>query len=121
MTTSGSMPTARRSTGRLATKRSQLLRRGHEFLALPTLASRYGAGGSDALRRSLELTGYSSCTLRKGLSSFAVKVLQQVDKTHPSKLDDLSGIADSARQNVEQVETTLTTIDDQPIDIAWVT
>ena len=35
------------------------------FLALPTMASRYGAGGTDAPRRSLELTGYTSGTSRK--------------------------------------------------------
>lgn len=39
----------------------------------------------------------------------------------PTQLEDLPGIADSARQSAEQVETTLTTIHDQPIDIAWVT
>ena len=84
------------------------------FLALSTLASRYGLGGTDALRRSLGLTGYT----RKGLSSSAVKALQQADKTLPSNLDnieleDLPSIADSARQTAEQVEMT---IDDQPSD-----
>ena len=54
-----------------------------------------------------------------------MKVLPQADKTLPSnleniELEDLLGIADSARQSAEQVETTLTTIDDQPIDTAWV-
>ena len=76
-------------------------------------------GGTDALRRSLGLTGY----MRKGLSSSAVKALQRADKTLPSTLDyieleDLPGIADSARQSAEQVEMT---IDDQPIDTVWVT
>ena len=52
---------------------------------------------------SLGLTGYT----RKGLSSSAVKAVQQVDKTLPSNLDNielegLSGIADSARQSPEQ-------------------
>ena len=79
-------------------------------------------GGTDALRRSLGLTGYT----RKGLSSSAVKALQQADKTLPSnleniELEDLPGIVDSTRQSAEQVQTTLTTIDDQPIDTAWVT
>ena len=98
------------------------MRGGVRFLALSTLASRYGVGGKDALRRSLGLTGYT----RKGLSSSALKALHQTDKTLPSNLDnieleDLPDIADSARQSAEQVETTLTTIDDQPIDTAWVT
>ena len=97
-------------------------RGGVRFLALSTLASRYGVGGTDALRRSLGLTGYT----RKGLSSSAVKALQQAGKTLPSNLDnieleDLPGIADSARQSAEQIGSTLTTIDDQPIDTVWVT
>ena len=97
-------------------------RGGLRFLPLSTLASRYGMGGTDALRRSLGLTGYT----RKGLSSSAVKALQQADKTLPSNLDnieleDLPGIDDSARQSAEQVESTLTTIDDKPIDTVWVT
>ena len=55
-----------------------------------------------------------------------MKALQQADKTLPSNLDnieleDLPGIADSARQSAEQVDSTLTTIDDQPIDTVWVT
>ena len=95
-------------------------RGGVRFLALSTLASRYGMGGTDALRRSLGLTGYT----REGLSSSAVKALQQADKTLPSnleniELEDLSGIVESARQSAEQVETTLTTIDDKLIDTAW--
>ena len=94
-------------------------RGGVRFLALSTLASRYGVDGTDALRRSLGLTGYT----RKGLSSSAVKALQRADKTLPSNLDnieleDLLGIADSARQSADKVETT---IDDQPIDTVWVT
>ena len=52
------------------------------MLALLTLASRYEVGGTDALRRSLGLSGY----MRKGS---AVKVLQQADKTLPSNLDNI--------------------------------
>ena len=94
-------------------------RGGVRFLALSTLASNYGVGGTDALRRSLGLTGYT----RKGLGSSAVKALKQADKTLPSNLDnieleDLPGIAGSARQSAEQVDTT---IDDQPIDTLRVT
>ena len=71
-------------------------------------------GGTDALRRLLGLT----CYTRKGLSSSAVKALQQADKTLASnfennELEDLPGIANSARQSAEQVELTLTTIDDR--------
>ena len=95
------------------------MRGGVRFLALSTLASRYGVGGTDALRRLLGLTGYT----RKGLGSSAVNALQQADKILPSnlyniELEDHPGIADSIRQSAEQVETT---IDDQPIDTVWVT
>ena len=94
-------------------------RGGVRFLALSTLASTYGVGGTDALRRSLGLT----CYTQKGLSSSTEKALQRADKTLPSnldyiKLEDLPGIGDSPRQSAKQVETT---IDDQPIDIVWVT
>ena len=93
-------------------------RGGVRFLALSTLASRYGVGGTDALQRSLGLTGYT----RKGLGSSAEKALQQAEKTLSSNLDDieledLPGMADSARQSAEQVETT---IRDQPIEPVWV-
>ena len=74
------------------------------------------------MRRSLGLIGYT----RKGLSISAVQALQQADKTLLSnldniKLEDLPGKTDSARQSAEQVESTLTTIDDKPIDTVWVT
>ena len=91
---------------------------GVRFLALSRLASRYGVGGTDALRRSLGLAGHT----RKSLGSSAVNALQQADKILDNiKLEDFSGIVDSARQSAEQVESTLTTIDDQPIDTVWVT
>ena len=55
-----------------------------------------------------------------------MKAFQQADRILSSNLDyieleDLPGITDSARQSAEQVESTLTTIDDQPIDTVWVT
>ena len=51
-----------------------------------------------------------------------MKALQRGDKTLPSNLDNielenLPGIADSARRSAEQVEMT---IDDQPVDTVWV-
>ena len=86
----------------------------------------YGEGGTNALRRSLGLTGYTTGTSRKHLSSSVGKALQQADKTLPSNLEnfelkDIPGIADSARRSAEQVETTLTTINDQAIDTESVT
>ena len=81
--------------------------------------------GTDALRISLGRIGYTSGTSRKGLSTSAVKALQQADKTLPSnleniELENLPGTASSACCSAEQVETTLTTID-QPVATAWVT
>ena len=115
------MTTAKRSTGRLATKRSRLVQRGEGSGSWRYQHWPRGTGliGTDALRRSLGLTGYTW----KCLGSSAVKALQQADKTLPSnldniKLEDLPGIADNERQSAEQVETT---IDDQPIDTVLVT
>ena len=59
------------------------------FLALPTWASRYRESGTDALPRSLGLTGYTSGTSRNGLSSSSVKALQQADNTLPSNLENI--------------------------------
>ena len=113
------MTTAERSIGRLATKRSRLVRRGRRSVP-------------GVINTGLEVWGgWYKCTaeiagthwLQRGLGSSAVKALEQADKTLPSnldniKLEDLHGIADSARQNAEQVQTT---IDDQQIDIVLVT
>ena len=90
------------------------------FLALSSLAKRYGEGGTNALRRSLGFTDYTS-----KLSRSAVKALQQADKALPSDLEsvemkDLPVIADSARRSPEDVETALSTITNPPIDTAWV-
>ena len=62
-----------------------------DFLALSSLASKYGVGGTVAVRRSLGLTGYTSKTLR--LSSAAERALLQADKA-------LSGNA----SNIENIE-----------------
>ena len=58
-----------------------MTRGGVRFLALSTLASRNGVGGTDALLRLLGLTGYTG----KGLCSSAVKALQQADKNPPEQ------------------------------------
>ena len=50
-----------------------------------SLASRYGVGSTDALRRSLGLTVYTSGTSRKGLGSSTVKALQQADFNPPEQ------------------------------------
>ncbi|MEW8329975.1 MAG: hypothetical protein AB2692_03495, partial [Candidatus Thiodiazotropha sp.] len=97
------------------------------FLALSTLARRFGEGGTYALRRSLGLTDYASRVSRKGLSSSAAKALQHAEETLPSganlegmEMEDLSGVADTTSQSVEEVETALLSMDDPPMDTGWV-
>ena len=105
-----------------------------DFLALSSLATNYGVGGTVAVRRSLGLTGYTSKTSR--LSSAAERALRQADKAHSDsasnieniELQDLSGVVNSALRSTEQAETALdkeqskalTSINDQPLDNAWV-
>ena len=98
---------------------------GFQFLALGTLAQRYGNDGTYALRRSLGLTDYRSWVSR-GLGREAVETLQNAEDTLPKNIEsvelkDLSGVADTTSQSVEDVETALKTINDPQIDAAWVT
>ena len=99
-------------------------RGGFRFLALDTLDKRYGAGGTYALRRSLGLTDYRSGVSR-GLGREAVETLQSAEEALPKdiesiELKDLSGVADTTNQSVEDVETALKSINDPQIDVAWV-
>ena len=76
------------------------------------------------LRISLGLTDYRSGVSR-GLSREAVETLQSAEEALPKnnesiELKDLSGVADTTSQSVEDVETTLKTINDPQIDVAWV-
>ena len=94
------------------------------FLGLETLARRYGAGGAYALRRSMGLSGYRSGASRR-LGREVVETLQSAEETLPKNIEsielkDLSGVADTASQSVEDVETALKTINDPQIDVAWV-
>ena len=105
-----------------------------DFLALSSLATKYGVGGTVAVRRSLGLTGYTSNTSR--LSSAAeTALLRQADKALSGsisnieniELQDLSGVVNSALRSTEQTETVLdeeqskalTSTNDQPLDTAW--
>ena len=97
-------------------------RGGFRFLALDTLAKRYWAGGTYALRRSLGLTDYRSEVSRR-LGKEAVEMLQSAEETLPKntesiELKDLSGVADTTSQSVEDVETALKTINDAQIEVA---
>ena len=95
------------------------------FLGLDTLARRYGAGGAYALWRSLGFPDYRSGASR-GLGREVVETLQSAEETLPKNIEaielkDLSGVADTTNQSVEDVETALKTINDPQIDVAWVT
>ena len=95
------------------------------FLGLGTLAQRYGGGGVYAVRRSLGLPDYRSGASR-GLGREVVETLQSADETLPKNIEaielkDLSGVADTTSQSVEDVATALKTINDPQIDVAWVT
>ena len=55
-----------------------------------------------------------------------METLQSAEETLPKNIEsielkDLSGVADTTSQSVEDVETALKTINDPQIDIAWVT
>ena len=93
------------------------------FLGLETLARRYGAG-TYALRRSMGLTDNRSGVSRR-LGREVVETLQSAEEAlskdiEPIELKDLPGVADTTSQSVEDVETTLKTINDAQIDAAWV-
>ena len=117
------MTTAKPFTGRLVTKRSRLVQRG----GVRFWRYQHWPRGTERVVQMRCGDRWDSLVTRgKGLSSSAVKALQQADKTLPSNLDnieleDLPGIADSPRQRAEQVDSTLTTIDDQQIDTMWAT
>ena len=104
------------------------------FLALSSLATKYGVGGTDAVRWSLGLTGYTLKTSR--LSSATERALRQADKALSGSasnienigLQDLSGVVNNALRSTEKAETALdeeqskalTSINDQSLDTAWV-
>ena len=102
------------------------------FLALSSLATKYGVGVTVAVPRSLGLTGYTSNT--SSLSSAAERALQADKALSGSdsnieniELQDLSGVVNSALRSTEQAETALdeeqskalTSTNDQPLDTAW--
>ena len=60
------------------------MRGGYRFLALATLARRYRAGGTYALRRSLGLPGY-----RSGLGKETVETLQNAEETLPKNIESI--------------------------------
>ena len=90
-------------------------RGGFRFLALDTLAKRYGAGGTYALRRSLELTDYR-LGVSQGLGKEAVETLQSAEETLPKNIEsielkDLSGATNDIIGTTGDVETALKSIE----------
>ena len=110
------------------------------FRALASLAGDYGGGGTDAIRKSLELQEYTSKTRKgvpqKALSANGERALQQAVDTLPSgenvSLQDFSSVANDAIASAEMATTALheelsseqtaalATIDDPPLDVQWV-
>lgn len=114
---------------------------GVAFRALSSLAGDYGSGGTNAIRKSLELTNYTSKTPRgaprKTLSAGSEKAVQRAANALPVsfeniELQDLAGVVNDTLASTETAETALdkemtaeqsaalATLDDPPIDIAWV-
>ena len=98
---------------------------GFRFLVLDTLAKRYGAGGTYALRRSLGLTDYRSGVSR-GLGKEAVETLQSTEEALPKNIEsvelkDLFGAPNDVIGTTGDVETALKSIENPQMDVAWVT
>ena len=114
---------------------------GVAFLALGSIAGEYGGGGTDAIRKSLELREYTSKTRKgaphKALSANGEKALQQAVDTLPTggeniTLQDFSDVVSDALASAEMATTVLdeeltseqtaalATIDDPPLDVQWV-
>ena len=90
-------------------------RGGFRFLALDTLAKKYGAGGIYALRRSLGLTDYRSGVSR-GLCKEALEMLKSAEKTLPKNIEsielkDLSCATNDVIWTTGDVETALKSIE----------
>ena len=98
-------------------------RGGFRFLALETLSRRYGTGGTYAIRRSLGLTGFKSGVSRLGKE--VVETLQNAEETLPKNIEsielkDLSGTTNDVIGTTGDVETALKTINDPPMNTAWI-
>ena len=109
--------------------------RGGGFLSLATLASKYGNGGTDAIRTSMGLKDYNSKTRKTGkLSPKVEKNVQHAYDILPAENVDITPVvADHTIASVEIVtkaldeeltpeqSAALGNIDDPPLDLQWVT
>ena len=109
--------------------------RGGGFLALSTLASKYGNGGTAAISTSMGLKDYKSKTRKTGeLSDKGKKNVQHAYDILPAENVDITpvavdhaiagtGIATKAldEELTPEQSAALGTIDDPPLDLEWVT
>ncbi|KAK3774450.1 hypothetical protein RRG08_028636 [Elysia crispata] len=111
--------------------------RGGGFLALGTLASKYGNGGTDAIRKSMGLKEYVSNTRKTGeLSDKGKKNVQNAYDIFPAKNVDITPVVtdhalasveiatsalDEERTSSEDSSSLETSYDDLPSDLQWVT
>ena len=111
--------------------------RGGGFLALSTLASKYGNGGTEAIRKSMGRKEYDSNKRKTGKLSPKVEknVQQAYDNILPAEdadditLDVVDHTIASTEIATEALDEELTpeqsaalgTIDDPPLDLEWVT
>ena len=108
--------------------------RGGGFLALGTLASKYGNGGTDAIRKSMGLKEYDSNTRKTGeLSPKGKNKVQHASDILPAENVNITpNVADQAAASAEiatealdeeltpEQSAALKTIDDPPLDLQWV-
>ena len=110
-------------------------KRGGGFLALSTLASKYGDGETDAIRTSIGLKDYDQKTRKTGkLSSKTEKNVQHAYDILPAENVDITpDVVDHTIASTEiatkalneeltsEESSALETIDDPPLDLEWVT
>ena len=108
--------------------------RGGGFLALGTLASKYGNGGTDAIRKSMGFKEYDSNTRKTGkLSPKCEKAVQHAYDIIPTGNENITPVvANHAIASIEiatkaldeeltpEESAALGTIDDPPLDLQWV-
>ena len=109
--------------------------RGGGFLALSALASKYGNGGTEAIRESMGFKKYESKTRKTGkLSPKCEEAVQHAyDITPDEDVDITPVVADHTKGSVEiatealdeeltpEQSAALGTTDDPPLDLQWVT
>ena len=103
--------------------------RGGGFLALGTLAQKYGNGGTDAIRTSMGLETYTSKTRKTGnLSPRCKKAVQRAYDIIPAEDENITPVVadhaiarlEIATKALDEESAALGTINDPPLDLQWV-